>query len=116
MPDAEGALDAAGGFIDLVGFPIAVAVIAIVLGTALLWYQRKQHLGELERMAKQYADRTAEQEHRRIDHETAARVWQQLYESEKAERQANGREVSEQLKTLDLAIDLVQQVAQRGRK
>jgi hypothetical protein len=93
--------------IQVLGFPVAVAVVAIGLGAAALWYQRKQHLGELERMKESYVERAKDSGHRLIDAQTAASVWQQLYATEKAERQANGREVAEQLKTLDLAIELI---------
>lgn len=41
------------------------------------------------------------------DKEAAAVLWKQLFERADEERRANGRELAEQLKTLDLALDLV---------
>ena len=41
------------------------------------------------------------------DREAAVAAWKQLYERADEERRANGRELAEQLHTLDLALDLV---------
>ena len=41
------------------------------------------------------------------DKEAAAVLWKQLYERSDEERRANGRELAEQLKTLDLVLGLV---------
>ena len=41
------------------------------------------------------------------DKEAAAVSWKQLYERADEERRANGRELAEQLKTLDMALEVV---------
>jgi hypothetical protein len=84
----------ASDFVQAVGFPAAVALVAIALGAAALWFQHRSHTAELTRMLKA--------------HDAAlARAWD-MFSSADDERKANGRELAEQLKTLDLALDLVQ--------
>lgn len=46
------------------------------------------------------------------DKEAAAVAWKQLFERADEERRANGRELAEQLHTLDLALDLVKSRSQ----
>lgn len=82
-------------FVQTVGFPAAVALIAIALFSAALWFQKKSHDAELARMKASCA--------REID-----RAWD-MFKSADDERKANGRELAEQLKTLDIALELVQQ-------
>jgi type II secretory pathway pseudopilin PulG len=103
MIDPGAAVDA----VETLGFPVAVALFAIGLAVAALWYQRRQHEAELKRMAEAYVAMRAEMEHRIVDHQTAGSAWKQLYERANEERQENGREVAEQLKTLALAIELI---------
>lgn len=58
--------------------------------------------------ANQEQARLLEQHERELrDREAAAMTWKQLYERADEERRANGRELAEQLHTLDLALDLV---------
>lgn len=51
----------------------------------------------------------AQHEREMRDKEAAAIAWKQLFERVDEERRANGRELAEQLHTLDLALDLVKQ-------
>lgn len=90
----------AGNFIEQVGFPVAVAVATIALAAALLWLQDKARKAELERQGSVY-------EHQLRDRAAAGDAWKQLYERADAERRANAAELAEQLKTLDMAIELI---------
>ena len=89
-------------FIQVVGFPIAVSVGVGILSWFALRYQHKEHLAELDRMAASHARELR-------DKDAAASSWKQMYELANGERQANGRELAEQLKTLDIALELMQQ-------
>jgi hypothetical protein len=84
--------------------------------------RRVRSAGEIEdvrRAAQDERDRlltAANQEQARLlaqherelrDKEAAAVAWKQLYERADEERRANGRELAEQLRTLDMALELV---------
>lgn len=102
---------AVGQFIQLVGFPAAVAVGVGVLAYFALRFQHKEHIAELARIeaAKALELKRIDDEHARElrDKDAAAQAWKQMYELANSERQANGRELAEQLKTLDIALELV---------
>lgn len=62
--------------------------------------QAREHETELTRL-------TAIHERELRDKQAAAEAWKQLHERADDERRANGREVAEQLRTLDIALELV---------
>ena len=108
----------AADFIQTVGFPVTVAVVAIVLSTLLIWILHKVHVAEVERMGASHGAElvriAAERQRDQADHErelrdkeAGAQAWKQMYEMANAERQANGRELAEQLRTLDIALELL---------
>lgn len=72
----------------------------------------KAYAAERERLlaaANQEQARLLSQHERELrDKQAAAEAWKALYERADEERRANGRELAEQLKTLDMALDLVQ--------
>ena len=107
----------AADFIQTVGFPAAVAVATIVTAAAALWFLHKAHQAEIARLVAAHAaelSRLGDDHQRELRDKTAgAEAWKQLFERADSERQANGRELAEQLKTLDIALELVQQQGRR---
>lgn len=97
MPIEPGAVSQ---FIQTVGFPAAVAVGVAVLAYLALRFQHREHIAELVRVETNHARELR-------DKEASAQAWKQMYELANGERQANGRELAEQLKTLDIALELV---------
>ena len=89
-------------FIQVVGFPVAVSVGVGILAWMALRYQHNEHVAEIARLDANHARELR-------DKDAAAQAWKQMYELANGERQANGRELAEQLKTLDIALELVQQ-------
>lgn len=91
------------------GLATQIPLVAVVAYGFLS--RRVRSAGEIEDVrATAAAERermTAQHERELRDKEAAAVAWKQLYERSDEERRANGRELAEQLRTLDMALELV---------
>lgn len=99
IPDWVGALADLG----LIGWLI-LSIWALLSGRVIT---REAYLEERADVAAELARREAQHERELRDKEAAAVAWKQLYERADEERRANGRELAEQLRTLDMALELV---------
>lgn len=95
---------------------VAGLIVQIPLVSAVVWgflTRKVRSEGELQDLARAAAEersRLIEQHARELrDKEAAAVAWKQLYERADEERRANGRELGEQLRTLDMALELVKE-------
>lgn len=84
-------------FIRDVGVPGAIAVFLAVLAAAALWFQDRARRAEIARLQTAHKAELG-------------RAWD-MFRNADDERKANGRELAEQLKTLDIALELVQRSA-----